>query len=526
MRLEDKTVTVTYKREMNHNYMIIDSPPQEPEGYECRMLAGNGIEGLLRFRLRYQEEGKAYYYEITSKQPLKRLLERKMINGGEIRALLLGIAATLERTEEYLLKEEQILLEPEYIYIEPEDFSVNLCMVPGYHSDFPASFTALLKYLLEKVDHQDKEGVVLIYNLYHESLKENYGMADLLAYLGTDGKTEGIFREETTDEEDWKRSGYDTEKEIVGPDRRSPVQEERFHAVGQGEGEISAVQKREGTLGNLAFLLMGALIGAAAGEAALWFLTGPAGVYQYGAAVGMVCAAAASLAGILSGRGQKGAAEKSVGAKVVGAKSVGAKAVRAKPDERATWNVVLEPEEEEPERNRGRGRRDDSRYGGREENVSDRDWNSGQDRQRGSRPDIGQDRQRDGRPDIGQDGQQDSRGRTWEPETTLLTECEDKPQTAVFESLSRERENIEIPYVPFIIGKHEGLVDYCLFHPTVSRIHLRVDRKEGVYIVTDLNSTNGTSVEGYRLQANETVSIANGNSVYLADAGFRFWEGR
>lgn len=523
MRLEDKAVTVTYKREMNHNYMIIDSPPQEPEGYECRMLAGNGIEGLLRFRLRYQEEGKAYYYEITSKQPLKRILERKMIKGSEIRALLLGIAATLERTEEYLLKEEQILLEPEYIYIEPEDFSVNLCMVPGYHSDFPASFTALLKYLLEKVDHQDKEGVVLIYNLYHESLKENYGMADLLAYLGTDGKTEGIFREENTDEEGWKRSGYDAEKEAVGPDRRPSVQAERFHAVGPNEGEISAAQKREGTLGNMAFLLMGAVIGAAAGEAALWFLTGPAGLYQYGAAVGITCAAAASLAGMLYGRGQKGAAEKSVGAKAVGAKAVGAKAVRAKavrakPDERATWNVVLEPEEEEPERNRERRRRDDNRYRGWEENISDRDWNSGQNNR--------QNRQRDGRPDPGPDGQQDSRGRTWEPETMLLTECEDKPQTAVFESLSRERENIEIPYVPFIIGKHEGLVDYCLFQPTVSRIHLRVDRKEGVYIVTDLNSTNGTSVEGYRLQANETVSIANGNTVYLADAGFRFWEGR
>ena len=42
---------VRYKREVNHNYMILDAP-SEGGGYECRMLASNTIEGLLRFRVR------------------------------------------------------------------------------------------------------------------------------------------------------------------------------------------------------------------------------------------------------------------------------------------------------------------------------------------------------------------------------------------------------------------------------------------------------------------------------------------
>ncbi|MEF9939273.1 MAG: DUF6382 domain-containing protein, partial [Clostridium sp.] len=186
-----KAISVSYRREMNHNYMIINSLESEAEGYECKMLASNGIEGLLKFRLRLHDDKKEFYYEITSKQPLSRLLERKMINGNEIRQLILGIATTLNRAEEFLLKEERILMEPEYIYIEPDNFLVYLCVVPGYTCDFPSAFTLLLQYLLEKVNHRDKDGVVLAYNLYHASLKENYGMSDLLDYL-TEEKEEPV----------------------------------------------------------------------------------------------------------------------------------------------------------------------------------------------------------------------------------------------------------------------------------------------------------------------------------------------
>ena len=107
---------VRYKREVNHNYMILDAP-SEGGGYECRMLASNTIEGLLRFRVRQYEDKREFYYEITSRQPLNRLLEQRKINGGEIRSILLSLSQVLSKIEEYLLKEEQILLEPEFIYI-------------------------------------------------------------------------------------------------------------------------------------------------------------------------------------------------------------------------------------------------------------------------------------------------------------------------------------------------------------------------------------------------------------------------
>ena len=106
----------------------------------------------------------------------------------------------------------------------------------------------------------------------------------------------------------------------------------------------------------------------------------------------------------------------------------------------------------------------------------------------------------------------------------LLTKEEKNAHVGILEPLNKSEESIIISYVPFIIGKHSELSDYQLKWPEISRLHLRVDKKEDVCIITDLNSTNGTVVNGYALQANETVSIKSGDLIYLAGIGFKFIE--
>ena len=73
-----------------------------------------------------------------------------------------------------------MLLDPEYLYVDPESLKVWLCLVPGMECDFPEDYSRFLEYLLGKVDHRDKESVVLAYGLYQETRKENYGMTDIL----------------------------------------------------------------------------------------------------------------------------------------------------------------------------------------------------------------------------------------------------------------------------------------------------------------------------------------------------------
>lgn len=491
---------VTYKREMNHNYMIIVSPAGVENGYECRMLAGNCIEGLLKFRIRHQEDKKDFYYEITSKQPLKRLYEQRTIKGDEIRRMLLEIAATLNRVEEYLLREEQILLDPEYIYIEPDQFSVYLCMVPGYTGDFPTAFTGLLEYMLEKVDHKDKDGVVLAYHLYHESLKQNYGMADLLKYLS---KEDGPIFESEKPSQKLLDNGELPEREacveqppyarepIVGKQKyivqnhmnestkaKKQAREQTGKPVGrknhsQETGRWSVEEKRN--LKELLSEAVRAVLTAVIGLAALWFLAGEETVTRYGVLVGAAALALFLLRCIILSKISRNKENDSQ--------------PLAGNEEHNSWKIDFDTQDNNSSVNQTLNCK----------GVEGEAWDYA-------------------------DSAKEEEGVGEEMGTALLADFSSRGGSAILESLSRDRESIEVSYVPFIIGKHTDMTDYCLKQPTISRLHLRIDKKEGVYIATDLNSTNGTTVEGYHLQANETVSIKNGDVVYLADIGFRFIE--
>ena len=67
---------IRYQRELKHNYLVVSPDADGEQFYELHMLAENRIKGLLNMHVKYSEEGLLYYYEITSKQPLSRLLEK------------------------------------------------------------------------------------------------------------------------------------------------------------------------------------------------------------------------------------------------------------------------------------------------------------------------------------------------------------------------------------------------------------------------------------------------------------------
>ena len=98
---------ISYQREFRHNYLIIDPEELIWQGYESQMLRKNPIEGLLRFQIRQIDEKVRFYYEITSRQPLVRILKNRNIQADEIRRLMLGIFGALERMDTFFLMHQK-----------------------------------------------------------------------------------------------------------------------------------------------------------------------------------------------------------------------------------------------------------------------------------------------------------------------------------------------------------------------------------------------------------------------------------
>lgn len=84
------------------------------------------------------------------------------------------------------------------------------------------------------------------------------------------------------------------------------------------------------------------------------------------------------------------------------------------------------------------------------------------------------------------------------------------------------RVEIEVTKDEFIIGKKKELVDGVVsFNKMISRSHCKINRRGSQYMVTDLQSANGTYVNKVRLQPNQPCQIKNGDVIRMADSDFQ-----
>jgi predicted component of type VI protein secretion system len=70
-------------------------------------------------------------------------------------------------------------------------------------------------------------------------------------------------------------------------------------------------------------------------------------------------------------------------------------------------------------------------------------------------------------------------------------------------------------YLGIVVGRHPALCDRVIDDPSVSRRHLRIGMAEGRPYVEDLNSLNGTLVDGVEAPQFEPVPLAGGEELTL-----------
>ncbi len=73
-----------------------------------------------------------------------------------------------------------------------------------------------------------------------------------------------------------------------------------------------------------------------------------------------------------------------------------------------------------------------------------------------------------------------------------------------------------------IVGKSAREADYVIDSPVVSRLHARLMWDGSLYRIMDLNSRNGTFINGERMKINEVRPLADGDEVRFADAAYEY----
>lgn len=87
---------------------------------------------------------------------------------------------------------------------------------------------------------------------------------------------------------------------------------------------------------------------------------------------------------------------------------------------------------------------------------------------------------------------------------------------------NRRYKDIELIEFPFFFGKLQTQVNSLIESPAVSRFHAKMEYLGGEYYLVDLNSTNGTYLNGERLMAHERRRVEPEDRVQFADVGYYF----
>ena len=464
-----------FKREMNRNYMILCPIENLRNPYAARMLSENRIDGLLAFQEKYMDGRRKYYYDITSHQPLKRLLEHQAANGNEILRLISDLVSALRQLERFFLDADQLCLEPDMIYVEPDSFQCVFCLIPETGGNFEEDFRKLAQYLLDHADHDDETAVMTAFCVFKESRKENFGIEDMerCLYKYRNGKRENPYLRESLNFQENQNFKEDPDFRGDLNLQETPNFQEDQDLQKNRKGKISWRNYWQGKWG----LFAAALAGIAAVLAAFLIWNASSGsLWEAGRIFGSMIWRRPWILGVLL------------------LPAAAALFLKYEKTEKAT-----EPEAE--------NKREESK-------VSDEeDWEilfqeAGDDATEGISG--------EGKPPLEGSAKEEA-----EMQTVLLTcvSAEKKPRQLVPLDGGPP---VSVGYSPFLIGKNEILADLCLTAPEVSRLHAKIEETENGYLVTDLNSTNGTFVDGRLLEANETCLLNPGSELAIASIRFRF----
>lgn len=215
-------------RDIHHHYMIIKANTKDQDSkYSAKMLMNNVIPGMLNTELRFLDCLELYYYDITAKRNLKAVYEGKTLDYLLSKTLIDKMLQIIENSQEYLLVEHDFIIQPEYMFFD-ENNQLELCYMPGFSRNISEQLSYFFEYIMNKIDYKDEAAVRLIYALYKESKDIECTFHKLYEILDETKRLNDILINETIQDplkESLKESIREPKKELKKLIKKEPIKE-------------------------------------------------------------------------------------------------------------------------------------------------------------------------------------------------------------------------------------------------------------------------------------------------------------
>ena len=208
-----KDLKVNYLRNLKSNRLIFE--PEEKflielkskYAFELGMIEHNAIKGFLKPTLKRVDGRLQLSYDISSLQPLSRVLEVRTMNTDEIKDFIIDIISATKALEEFLLEASSVILDPEYIFTDLNLKRYSFIYIPRSENN-KEEMKLLLESILDNINKEDKDCLISVYGMLKECQKKDFVINDLEELLDGNSQIDESEKENPIECRDKKKKQF------------------------------------------------------------------------------------------------------------------------------------------------------------------------------------------------------------------------------------------------------------------------------------------------------------------------------
>ncbi len=182
--------------------------------YVFKMLENNVTENFLPAKKTVRADRNVWRVKVSGEKSLDIVFKALPIKYAGVSVILTGFVNAFIEADELMLPLGGILTDPKYIFVNISDYKTRFIYIPGEDKDIKSRMEGLFEYLLNRVDYDDMRAVNLLYDCYTLSMKDGQGVEAIIKRLDSE-KDKLCEDEEGADESDFEnvsKSGYEEKK--------------------------------------------------------------------------------------------------------------------------------------------------------------------------------------------------------------------------------------------------------------------------------------------------------------------------
>lgn len=228
---------IQFSKEGMANYMILSGETEWKAGYQSNLFQYHKVPCFLQYEIREMNGNTALYYRLQYRTTMQSVIGHLPFTLEKLKNMVTSIVEAMEMIEEYLLDLEGILWQTDKVFLEADTGRIQFCYYPKTEGN-KGTLKEFLAEVIQAVNKKEEEAVLFILQFYNLITEPNCTLEDLRGFqrekIGENIRVLDMrYKQEGTVE--FNQKGRKPEKDSEKKTVRDTLEEPEERVAGTGE---------------------------------------------------------------------------------------------------------------------------------------------------------------------------------------------------------------------------------------------------------------------------------------------------